>query len=184
MSEATESRQRAGRALVVVPTYQEAASIRTALDLVLAADPSVDVLVVDDASPDGTGDIVEQLAAQQPRLHLLARPGKAGLGTAYRAGFAWGLERGYDELVEMDADLSHPADRLPALLAALADADLVIGSRYVPGGSTRNWPAHRQAISRLGNAYVQTVLRLGVRDATGGFRAFRGRRSSAPGCST
>lgn len=169
----TQHHRAVSRPLVVVPTYQEVASIRSALDAVLSAAPDVDVLVVDDASPDGTGDLVEELGRTQPRVHLLRRPGKAGLGTAYRAGFAWGLARGYDALVEMDADLSHPADRLEALLAGLADADLVIGSRYVAGGSTRNWPASRQAISRTGNRYVQVVLGLGVRDATSGFRAFR-----------
>lgn len=166
------------RALVVVPTYNEAENIEVLLDGVLAADHRVDVLVVDDGSPDGTADLVAARAEREPRLQLLRRPGKSGLGAAYRAGFAWGTGRGYQVLVEMDADLSHPADRLPALLDGIADgrragADLVIGSRYVRGGATRNWPWHRQLISRLGNAYVGLALRLGVRDATAGFRAFR-----------
>lgn len=166
------------RALVVVPTYNEAENIERLLDGVLAADPRVDVLVVDDGSPDGTADMVAARAEREPRLQLLRRPGKSGLGAAYRAGFAWGAGRGYQVLVEMDADLSHPADRLPALLDGIGDdsrggADLVIGSRYVRGGGTRNWPWHRQLISRTGNAYVGLALRLGVRDATAGFRAFR-----------
>jgi glycosyltransferase involved in cell wall biosynthesis len=161
------------RALVVVPTYNEAGSIGEVIDRVLAADRRVEVLVVDDASPDGTGDLVERRAAGEPRLHLLRRPGKQGLGVAYRAGFAWGLARGYDALVEMDADLSHPPERLPALLDGLTGADLVIGSRYVPGGRTVNWPALRQLISRGGNAYVRLALRLPVHDATAGFRAYR-----------
>jgi hypothetical protein len=158
--------------LVVVPTYDEAATVRELLTRVLAAAP-VDVLVVDDGSPDGTADLVAEFARANPDVHLLRRNGKSGLGAAYRAGFGWGLDRGYEVLVEMDADLSHPADRLPALLAALEGADLVVGSRYVPGGATENWPWHRRLISRTGNAYVALVLGLPVLDATAGFRAFR-----------
>jgi len=161
------------RALVVIPTYDEAGSISEVIERVLAADQRAEVLVVDDASPDGTGDLVARRAASEPRLHLLRRPGKQGLGVAYRAGFAWGLARGYDGLIEMDADLSHPPERLPALIDGLADADLVIGSRYVPGGRTVNWPAARQFISRCGNTYVRIALRLPIRDATAGFRAYR-----------
>lgn len=161
------------RALVVVPTYQEAESVPTALQRVLAADARVEVLVVDDGSPDGTGDIVAKLGEEEPRIHLLRRSGKQGLGAAYRAGFAWGMARGYDAFVEMDADLSHPADQLPALLNALATADLVIGSRYVPGGDTVNWSRSRELISRAGNLYVRLALRLPLSDATAGFRAYR-----------
>jgi glycosyltransferase involved in cell wall biosynthesis len=165
-------------ALVIIPTYNEVATIDRAVEAVLATEPRADVLVVDDNSPDGTGKVVQQLIDARtdtpPRLHLLPRPGKQGLGAAYRAGFDWGLARGYDALVEMDADLSHPADRLPALLDALEEgADLAIGSRYVRGGATRNWSRLREAISRGGNLYVQLALRLPVRDATAGYRAYR-----------
>ncbi|MEJ5913409.1 polyprenol monophosphomannose synthase [Pseudokineococcus sp. 1T1Z-3] len=160
-------------ALVVVPTYDEAGSIGALLDGVLAAVPGAHVLVVDDASPDGTGDLVA--ARPEPEVHLLRRAGKDGLGAAYRAGFAWALERGYDVVVEMDADLSHPPERLPALLSAVGPggADLALGSRYVDGGATVGWPLHRQLLSRGGNAYIGAALRLGVDDATAGFRAFR-----------
>jgi glycosyltransferase involved in cell wall biosynthesis len=161
------------RALVVVPTYNEAESVIGVVERVLEADPRVDVLVVDDGSPDGTAELVAARAAGEPRLHLLQRDAKQGLGAAYRAGFAWGLERGYDALVEMDADLSHPPERLPALLDELADADLVIGSRYVPGGRTVNWSPLRKAISRGGNAYVRLALGLPVHDSTAGYRAYR-----------
>ncbi|QKE82655.1 class F sortase [Arthrobacter sp. NEB 688] len=160
-------------ALVVVPTYDERESVERAVTRVLAADPRTEVLVVDDGSPDGTADLVAALAADEPRLHLLRRSGKGGLGSAYRAGFAWALERRYDAVVEMDADLSHPATRLPALLDGLADADLVIGSRWVDGGATHGWPLSRQLLSRGGNLYVRIALGLGVGDATAGFRAFR-----------
>jgi glycosyltransferase involved in cell wall biosynthesis len=161
------------RALVVVPTYNEAESVIGVVERVLEADPRVDVLVVDDGSPDGTAELVAARAAGEPRLHLLQRDAKQGLGAAYRAGFAWGLDRGYDALVEMDADLSHPPERLAALLDELADADLVIGSRYVPGGRTVNWSPLRKAISRGGNAYVRLALGLPVHDSTAGYRAYR-----------
>jgi dolichol-phosphate mannosyltransferase len=161
------------RNLIVIPTYNEAESIAALMEQVLAAHQWVDVLVVDDGSPDGTAGIVEQAMATEPRLHLLERSAKEGLGAAYRAGFHWGLERGYDTLVEIDADFSHPPDRLPALLAALETADVAIGSRYVPGGRTVGWSPVRQAISRLGNAYVRFVIGLPVQDATAGYRAFR-----------
>jgi len=157
----------------VIPTYNEADSVIEVLDRVLAADPRVDLLVVDDGSPDRTAKLVEDRAADQPRVHLMERSGKQGLGAAYRAGFAWGLERGYDALVEMDADLSHPPERLPALLDGLDGADLVIGSRYVPGGRTVNWSQAREAISRGGNAYVRLALGMPVHDATAGYRAYR-----------
>ncbi len=161
------------RALVVIPTYNEAGSVEQVIDLVLAADQRADVLVVDDGSPDGTAGLVERRLAGEPRLHLERRTAKQGLGAAYRAGFAWGLARGYDALVEMDADLSHPPDRLGALLDGLATADLVIGSRYVPGGRTVNWARLREAVSRGGNAYVRLALGMPVHDATAGYRAYR-----------
>jgi glycosyltransferase involved in cell wall biosynthesis len=161
------------RALVVVPTYNEAESIGDLLDRTLHADPRVDVLVVDDGSPDGTAQLVKARMVEQGRLHLLERTGKQGLGMAYRAGFDWGLDRGYDALVEMDADLSHPPERLPALLDGLSVADVVIGSRYVPGGTTVNWSRTRAALSRAGNTYVRLALRLPVHDATAGYRAYR-----------
>jgi dolichol-phosphate mannosyltransferase len=168
--------------LVVLPTYNEARSIDLLVSTLLATDPRLDVLVVDDSSPDGTGSRVRERTAREPRLNLIERPARAGIGSAYRAGFEWGRERGYDVLVEMDADLSHPVDRLPALLATLAGsgdggagdgADLVIGSRYVAGGSTVNWSWLQRLVSRSANAYAGAVLGLQVRDPTAGFRAFR-----------
>jgi len=161
------------KALVVMPTYNEAESVIGVVDQVLAADPRVDVLIVDDGSPDGTARLVAERAAGEPRVRLLERSAKRGLGAAYRAGFAWGLQRGYEALVEMDADLSHPPERLPALLDGLAGADLVIGSRYVPGGRTVNWSRLREAISRGGNAYVRLALGVPVHDCTAGYRAYR-----------
>jgi dolichol-phosphate mannosyltransferase len=161
------------RALIVIPTYNEAESIAGLTEQVLAAHEGVEALVVDDGSPDGTAGIVEKAMATEPRLHLLERSAKEGLGAAYRTGFRWGLERGYDALVEIDADFSHPPDRLPALLGALGTADVAIGSRYVPGGRTVGWSPVRKAISRLGNAYVRFAIGLPVHDATAGFRAYR-----------
>jgi dolichol-phosphate mannosyltransferase len=164
---------RAGRVLVVIPTYDERLNIEPVVGRLRAAVPTADVLVVDDASPDGTGEIADRLAAGDGQVHVMHRIGKQGLGSAYLAGFGWGLERGYDVLVEMDADGSHQPEQLPSLLAALADADLVLGSRWVPGGSVVNWPRSRELLSRGGNTYVRVALGLGLRDATGGFRAFR-----------
>lgn len=162
------------RTLVVIPTYNEAENIAHALTRVRAAVPHADVLVVDDSSPDGTGEVVRATAADLGQIDLLTRPGKAGLGAAYRAGFAYGLEAGYEVLVEMDADLSHDPDALPSLLAGIDEgADLVIGSRYVPGGSIPAWAWYRQALSRGGNRYASALLRLPVADATAGFRAYR-----------
>lgn len=161
------------RTLVVIPTYNEIATVGTVIDGVLAADPAFDVLVVDDASPDGTGALVDERAKTEPRVSVLHRPGKSGLGPAYRAGMAWGLERGYDVICEMDADCSHDSSDLPRLVAALDQADLVIGSRYVPGGGVVDWPWHRRVLSRGGNVYVRLVTGLPVGDATAGFRAFR-----------
>ena len=159
--------------LVVVPTYDEAANVGPVLSALVAAVPDAHVLVVDDNSPDGTADLVAARADHGERVFLLRRPGKAGLGAAYRAGFAWALNRSYDAVVQMDADLSHPPDRVRALVEALADADVAIGSRYVRGGSVRDWSVSRRVVSWLGNVYVRLVLALPVRDATAGFKAFR-----------
>ena len=162
-----------GRVLVVIPTYNEAANLETVLARLRAAVPEADVLVVDDSSPDGTGAIADRLAAADGGVHVLHRTEKAGLGIAYIAGFRWALSAGYDAVVEMDADGSHAPEELPRLLAGLRDADLVIGSRWVPGGQVRNWPASRQVISRGGNTYARLLLRFPVRDATAGYRAYR-----------
>ena len=160
--------------LVVIPTYNEAENIGDVIARVRAAVPPAHILVVDDSSPDGTAELVAAMAAADPHVHLLSRPGKAGLGAAYRAGFAWGRDEGFEVMVEMDADLSHDPAALPTLLAAVEDgADLAIGSRYVPGGSIPDWAWHRKALSRWGNRYAGAMLRLGVADATAGYRAYR-----------
>jgi glycosyltransferase involved in cell wall biosynthesis len=161
------------RTLVVVPTYEERGTIAELVRAVRSLPAAPDVLVVDDDSPDGTGQVADDLAASDEQVAVLHRRAKSGLGPAYRAGLGWGLERGYDVLVEMDADLSHDPAELPRLLAALAEADLVIGSRYVPGGAVERWPAHRLMLSTAGNRYVRAVTGLPVQDATSGFRAFR-----------
>lgn len=162
------------RVLVVLPTYQEAANIAEVLRRLRAAVPKADVLVVDDNSPDGTARLAEQVGEVVGGVAVLRRPGKAGLGSAYREGFRRGLADGYEALVEMDADLSHDPAALPALIDAVAEgADLAIGSRYVPGGSIPNWSWHRRALSRWGNRYAAWALRLPVHDATSGFRAYR-----------
>lgn len=161
------------RVLICTPTYIEAANIEEFLRRTRAAVPDADILVCDDNSPDGTADLAEKLAAELGRIEVLRRPEKQGLGNAYRAGFTIGLARGYDTLVQIDADLSHDPAALPTLLQALHDADLVIGSRYVPGGSIPHWPAWRRALSRYGNLYTGLMLRTGVRDATAGYRAYR-----------
>ena len=162
-----------GHVLVIVPTYNERENLPLILDRLLAAVPGVDVLVVDDGSPDGTGSIADDRAASDTRVSVLHRPVKQGLGAAYRAGFAWGLERDYDVLVEMDADGSHAPEQLPRLLRALAHADLVIGSRYVAGGSVVNWPRSREVLSRGANVYARVALGSGVHDMTAGYRAYR-----------
>ena len=162
-----------GRVLVIVPTYNEAGNVRKTVERVRTAVPPADVLVVDDNSPDGTGQIADRLAELDEHVHVLHRPGKAGLGAAYVAGFRWGLDRDHDVLVEMDADGSHQPEELPRLLAALEGADLVLGSRYVPGGRVVNWPRHRETLSRGGNVYARLALGVPLRDATGGYRAFR-----------
>ncbi|MCW2790716.1 MAG: dolichol-phosphate mannosyltransferase [Aeromicrobium sp.] len=162
------------RTLIVVPTYDESANLAWIVERIHAAQPDVDVLVTDDGSPDGTGDIADGLAAADPRVHVLHRTSKQGLGSAYRAGFAWGMDHGYDVLMEMDADGSHRPEDLEQILAAsAAGADLVLGSRWVPGGGVVNWPWHRRMISRGGTFYARLMLGIPVHDATGGFRAFR-----------
>ena len=162
------------RVLVIVPTYDEADNVERIVERLQASVPEAHVLVVDDASPDGTGELAEKLAARDPRVHVLRRAGKDGLGPAYVAGFSWALARGYDVVVEMDADGSHAPEQLPRLLTALEGADLVLGSRYVPGGRVEDWPMYRLLLSRLGNRYTRRLLRLPLSDATGGYRAVRG----------
>lgn len=159
--------------LVIIPTYNERENIGELLDTVLQHLPASDVLVVDDGSPDGTGAIVADRRVGDERVHLLSRPGKAGLGTAYIAGFRWALQREYDGIIGMDADFSHDPIYLPGLVAQLADHDLVIGSRYVRGGATPDWKLTRRIISRIGNAVARTVLGLPVRDCTTGYKCYR-----------
>ncbi|MCL3862795.1 polyprenol monophosphomannose synthase [Actinotalea sp. K2] len=199
MGETADERRRPGRpgrVVVVVPTYDEAQTLTGTLARLRRAVPWADVLVVDDASPDGTGDLAEALAAHDPAVHVLHRTGKQGLGSAYVEGFTWALARDYAVVVEMDADGSHQPEQLPDLLEALTGApgdeggepwgvagtgaglqvggpDLVIGSRWVTGGSVVNWPAHRSVLSRGGNTYTRWVMGLPLRDATAGFRAYR-----------
>jgi dolichol-phosphate mannosyltransferase len=162
-----------GQVLVVVPTYNEADNLLQIAERLHAAVPSAHLLVVDDGSPDGTGALADDLAARSDWANVLHRTEKAGLGAAYVAGFAWAKEHGYDVVVEMDADGSHAPEQLPRLLAALVDADVVLGSRWVPGGEVKNWPKSREVLSRGGNAYTRLVLGLPLRDATGGYRAYR-----------
>ena len=162
------------RVLVVLPTYNEAENIERVLREVRRALPEGGVLVVDDGSPDGTAELAEKVARDVGGIDVVRRPGKAGLGSAYRAGFAWGLARGWDAMVEMDADFSHEPSALPGLVAPLeAGADLSVGSRYVPGGSIPNWSWHRRLLSEGGNRYAAVVLGMAVRDSTSGFRAYR-----------
>ncbi|MCB9538819.1 MAG: polyprenol monophosphomannose synthase [Myxococcales bacterium] len=156
-----------------MPTYNEIENLPRILDAALAALPEAHVLVVDDGSPDGTGDLADRRAEADDRIHVLHRTEKAGLGRAYLAGFGWALSRDYTHVFEMDADFSHPADRLPALLAATEDADVALGSRWVKGGGTVGWPLKRQLISRGGSFYARRVLGVDIRDLTGGFKCFR-----------
>lgn len=162
-----------GPILVIIPTYNERENITTIVPRVRASVPEAHILIADDNSPDGTGTIADGMAARDDHVHVLHRLGKEGLGAAYLAGFAWGMEHGYDVLVEMDADGSHQPEELPKLLDALRDADLVLGSRWVPGGSVVNWPKHREVLSRGGNWYTRKALGIPLMDATGGYRAFR-----------
>ena len=171
MSEATFADL--GRIVVIVPTYNERENLPLITARVRAAVPEAHVLVADDNSPDGTGTIADDLAAGDDHVHVMHRRGKEGLGAAYLAGFDWALENGFDVVVEMDADGSHQPEQLPRLLDALRDADLVLGSRWVPGGSVVNWPKSRELLSRGGSLYTRLMLGVPMRDATGGYRAFR-----------
>lgn len=166
----------ASRVLIVIPTYNERDNLERLVAAVFEQLPRAHVLVVDDASPDGTGDLADRLAGEDERVHVLHRPGKLGLGTAYVAGFGFGLARDYDLLFEMDADFSHDPRYLPLMVGeAEAGADLVLGSRYVGDGGTENWGVGRKILSRGGSLYARTVLGVGVRDLTGGFKCFRRR---------
>jgi dolichol-phosphate mannosyltransferase len=162
-----------GRIVIVMPTYNERQNLESIAGRVRAALPEADLLVVDDNSPDGTGDIADKLAEADSHVQVMHRTDKAGLGKAYIAGFGWALERGYDVIMEMDADGSHQPEHLPALVGAVDGADLSIGSRWVRGGRVVNWPRSREVLSRGANVYIQVMLGLGVRDATAGFRAYR-----------
>ncbi|MFF3246847.1 polyprenol monophosphomannose synthase [Streptomyces sp. NPDC002870] len=162
-----------GTVLVIIPTYNEADNIELIVSRVRTAVHEAHILVADDNSPDGTGKIVDELAGHDDHVHALHRRGKEGLGAAYLAGFRWGIDHGYGVLVEMDADGSHQPEQLPRLLEALPEADLVLGSRWVPGGSVVNWPKSREFLSRGGSLYSRVLLGVPIRDVTGGFRAFR-----------
>lgn len=161
--------------LVVIPTYNERDNIEEIVERLATAEPDAHVLIVDDGSPDGTGKIADSMAAADDRIQVLHRTAKAGLGAAYIAGFTWGLDRGYDVLVEMDADGSHAPEQLSRLLDALEEADVVLGSRWVAGGRVVNWPKSREVLSRGGNLYTRLALGVDLRDATGGYRAYRER---------
>ena len=162
-----------GRIVVIIPTYNEILTLPSIMSRVRASVPQAHVLVVDDNSPDGTGALADGLVAADDHVHVLHRVDKAGLGAAYLAGFSWALEQKFDVVVEMDADGSHQPEQLPDLLAALVDADLVLGSRWVQGGGVENWPKSREILSRGGNAYTRAMLGVPLHDATGGYRAFR-----------
>jgi len=164
-----------GKVLIVVPTYNESDNIKSIITRARASVPEAHILVADDNSPDGTGELADAIAELDNQVSVLHRTAKEGLGAAYIAGFRWGLERGYDVLVEMDADGSHQPEQLPRLLDALRDADLVLGSRYVPGGSVVNWPRHRNLFSRGANLYARVALLINLGDITAGYRAFRRR---------
>lgn len=162
------------RVLTIIPTYNEKENLPIVVERLRAAVPACDILVVDDNSPDGTGDLADQMAEQDAQINVLHRTVKDGLGGAYLAGFAWGLEAGYDVLVEMDADCSHQPEQLPLLLKAVEDgADLAIGSRYVPGGKTKNWPLRRQVLSRGANFYTRMIMGTKIKDITAGYRAYQ-----------
>jgi len=161
------------RVVIVMPTYNERQNLEIMASRIREAVPDADLLVVDDNSPDGTGDLADKLAEKDPHVHVMHRTEKAGLGRAYVAGFTWALEGGYDLIVEMDADGSHRPEDLPKLLAAVDHADAVIGSRYVPGGTVVNWPKSREFLSKGANIYNRIMLGVRVRDATGGFRVYR-----------
>ncbi len=162
-----------GRILVIIPTYNERENIERIVSRARVCVPEAHILIADDNSPDGTGDIADELAAVDDHIQVLHRAGKEGLGAAYLSGFAWAIDQGYDVIVEMDADGSHQPEQLPKLLAALRNADVVLGSRWVQGGSVVNWPKHREFLSRGGNLYTRAMLGIPLHDATGGYRAFR-----------
>ncbi len=162
-----------GAILVIIPTYNEIENVARITGRVRAAVPAADILVADDNSPDGTGQVADRLAAGDAQIHVLHRLGKEGLAAAYMAGFAWGLERGYDVVIEMDADGSHQPEQLPGMLDALRSADLVLGSRWIPGGEVVNWPRSREVLSKGGNLYTRVALDVPLHDATGGYRVFR-----------
>ncbi|HEY2043669.1 MAG TPA: polyprenol monophosphomannose synthase [Jatrophihabitans sp.] len=175
-SDANATSNRVGdstRTVVIIPTYNEFENLPIILERLLAAVPTTHVLIVDDGSPDGTGDLADKLAADDGRLEVMHRTEKTGLGAAYVAGFRHCLRAGYDVLVEMDADGSHAPEQLPRLLAALQHADLVLGSRWVPGGEVQNWSKSREVLSRGGNLYTRLALGIELHDATGGYRAYR-----------
>ena len=164
----------AERALVIIPTYNERENVTRIIDLVLYQDPSIDVLIIDDGSPDGTGQLADEIAAINPRVNVIHRPSKMGLGTAYVAGFKWALERAYAYVFEMDADFSHDPAHLPQFLTSIQDADLVIGSRYRDGRVTVvNWPIGRLLLSYFANVYARTITGLQLYDGTAGFKCFR-----------
>ena len=162
-----------GRVLVIIPTYNELDALPLILSRVQNSVPTVEILIVDDNSPDGTGGIADQWVSENPGIHVMHRLGKGGLGAAYLAGFAWGLQQGFDVLVEMDADGSHQPEQLPSLLAALEYSDLVLGSRWVKGGGTENWSKNRELLSKGGNYYTKVMLGINIDDSTGGYRAFK-----------
>ncbi|MDH7514393.1 MAG: polyprenol monophosphomannose synthase [Bacteroidota bacterium] len=161
------------RALVIIPTYNEAENIRSIVPEVLRQDPCIEVLVVDDGSPDGTGVIVREMMTSEPRLHLIERQGKMGLGTAYVQGFKYAIREGYDYVFEMDADFSHDPNLLPEFLKEIQEYDLVLGSRYIRGVNVVNWPMKRLLLSYFANVYTRIVTGMPVRDSTGGFKCFR-----------
>jgi dolichol-phosphate mannosyltransferase len=173
LSDQIDSSDQVDRVLVCIPTYNERENLPRIVARVRAAVPGADVLVLDDNSPDGTGAVADELVAADTQVHVLHRPGKQGLGNAYLAGFAWALGQGYGAIVEMDADGSHQPEQLPTLLAALPEADLVIGARWVRGGSVVNWPLHRKALSVGANIYTRALLGMPVHDATAGYRVYR-----------
>ena len=169
----TASSRLSERILVILPTYNEAENVTGLTQLVLQQDERIEVLVVDDGSPDGTAERVEELRVDEPRVHLIRRPGKLGLGTAYLAGFRFGLDEGYSLVFTMDCDFSHNPRYLSQMIEKLGDCDLVVGSRYVKGGGIENWPWYRLLLSRFANFYARTLLRLELRDCTAGFRGYR-----------
>jgi len=173
LTETDRPRGPLGRVAVIVPTYNELENLESITTRVRGSVAAADLLVVDDNSPDGTGELADKLAAGDQQIRVLHRPEKAGLGAAYIAGFGWALDRGYDAMIEMDADGSHQPEDLPRLLGALHTADAVIGSRWIPGGTVRNWPRSREFLSRGANTYVRLMLRVPVHDSTAGFRAYR-----------